>query len=233
MSGLKYYLIILYLRFHLEPINIVRTTLTDIVNECGYSSNSHNTSIYDDWKTIMYELISKEYITCSQDIMNISPIKQLIITFNYKKNPFFTNDSFVFITKNEFDMITSYKTKMNKSVILGVFLFIKQYIIDTEHSSGISYPSKQQIKNGIGISSISTIEKAINILVELKLLYVKSDFYIEDTVNSGSYIPASNAYTLRDDIGIEVYISELENKYGRPVYTKDSVPGKIKFLSKN
>ena len=117
MSGLKYYLIVLYLRFHLEPVNRVNTTLADIMNECGYSSNSHNASIYDDWRAILKDLISQEYITCSQDIMNVSPSKQLHIIFNYKKNLFFTNDSFVFITKHEFDTISSYRTKMNKSVI--------------------------------------------------------------------------------------------------------------------
>lgn len=232
MSGLKYYLVILYLRFHLEPTNIVRTSLIEINIECGYSSNSRNVTIYNDWRNIIHKLVSDGYITCSQDIMTVQPTKQFIIEFNYRKNPFYSNDGFVFINKYEYELITSYKTNMNKSAILGVFLFIKQYIINTEYSSGIAYPSKYQIAQGVGISSTTTIDKIINILVELNLLYVKSGFYIEDSMEYGSYIPASNIYSLSKDINIKKCLVELENKYGRPVYTKDTVPGTIKFLEK-
>ena len=164
--------------------------------------------------------------------MKVTPTEEFILTFSHKKNPFFTNDSFVFVTKREFDAITSYVTIMNKSVILGVFLFIKQYIIDTDSSPGIAYPSKNQIAQGIGISSVTTIEKAISILEELNLLYVKSGFYIEDSTENDSYVPASNVYSLCNNISMDKYLTELGNKYGRPVYTSDTVPGTIKFLDK-
>ena len=82
------------------------------------------------------------------------------------------------------------------------------------------------------MASTTTIEKAINILVELGLLYVKTGFYIEDTIEVNSYVPASNVYSLNSNISDQRCITELENKYGRPVYTKDTVPGIIKFLEK-
>ena len=188
--------------------------------------------MYDDWRNIINKLIANGYITCSQDIMTVKPTEEFILTFSHKKNPFYTDDSFVFITKKEFDAITSCKANMNKSVIMGVFLYIKQFIIDTEFSTGIAHPSKHQIAQGIGVSSTTTIEKAINILVELELLYVKTGFYIEDTIEVNSYVPASNVYSLNSNISDERCITELGNKYGRPVYTKDSVPGIIKFLEK-
>lgn len=232
IAGLKYYLIVMYLRLHLMPINILPTTLSKLIAKCGYSISTRNSSIYDDWRNIIHRLIDHGYMTCSQDIMTVKPTEEFILTFSCKKNPFYTNDSFVFITKKEFDVITSYKTNMNKSVIMGVYLYIKQYIIDTEYAAGIAYPTKQQIAQGIGVASTTTIEKAINILVELELLYVKTGFYIEDTIEVGHYVPTSNVYSLHNDISNERCITELENKYNRPVYTKDTVPGAIKFLEK-
>lgn len=231
IAGLKYYLVVMYLRLHIMPVNILPTTLSKLITRCGYSASTRRTTTYDDWRNIIYKLIADGYLTCSQDIMTVKPTEEFVLTFSHSRNLFFTDDSFVFITKKEFDAITSYKTNMNKSVIIGVFIYIKQFIIDADFASGIAYPSKHQIARGIGISSATTIEKAINILVDLNLLYVKSDFYIEDTTDAGSYIPTSNVYTLRDDIDIKVYLKELENKYSRPVYTKNTVPGRIKFLS--
>ena len=232
IAGLKYYLIVMYLRLHIMPINILPTTLSKLITRCGYSAGTRNITIYDDWRNIIYKLIDSGYIACSQDIMTVKPNEEFVLTFSDKKNPFYTDDSFVFINKKEFDAITSYKTSMNKSVIIGTYLFIKQFIIDTEIATGIAYPTKQQIAQGIGIASTTTIEKAINILVELELLYVKTGFYIEDTIEFNSYVPASNVYSLQNNISNDRCITELENKYGRPVYTKDSVPGIIKFLEK-
>ena len=232
IAGLKYYLIVMYLRLHIMPINILPTTLSKLITKCGYSAGTRKATIYDDWRNIIHKLIDSGYMACSQNIMTVKPTEEFILTFSDKKNPFYTDDSFVFITKKEFDAITSYKTNMNKSVIMGVYLFIKQYIIDTEHVAGIAYPTKQQIAQGIGVASTTTIEKAINILVELELLYVKTGFYIEDTIEVNSYIPASNVYSLSSNISNERCITELGNKYGRQVYTKDTVPGIIKFLEK-
>lgn len=232
IAGLKYYLIVMYLRLHIMPINILPTTLSKLITKCGYSASSRKTATYDDWRNIIHKLIDDGYMICSHDILTVKPTEEFILTFSHKKNPFYTNDNFVFITKKEFDVITDYKTNMNKSVIMGVYLYIKQYIIDTEHAAGIAYPTKQQIAQGIGVSSTTTIEKAINILVELDLLYVKTGFYIEDTIEVNSYVPASNVYSLNNNISNERCLTELENKYGRPVYTKDTVPGVIKFLKK-
>ena len=73
IAGLKYYLIVMYLRLHIMPINILPTTLSKLITKCGYSSGTRNTTMYDDWRNIINKLITNGYITCSQDIMTVKP----------------------------------------------------------------------------------------------------------------------------------------------------------------
>jgi hypothetical protein len=230
IAGLKYYLIVMYLRFHLESINIVRISLNELVQEVGYSISSRRKSMYDDWRDILNDLIVQGYIMSSEDILTVNPTVQFTITFYPDKNLFFTNDPFVFITKYEFDKIAGSNFTGNKSVLLGVFLYIKKFIFNKD--TGISHPTKYQIKNELGIST-STVESAISALEDISLIYIKSGFYIEDTAEPGTYVPASNVYSLSGNIPTDIYIKELEHKYGRPVYTVDTVPGRIKYLSKS
>ena len=143
IAGLKYYLIVMYLRLHLMPINILPTTLSKLITRCGYSASTRRSTTYDDWRNIIHKLIDDGYMKCSQDIMKVKPTEEFILTFSNKKNPFYTNDSFVFITKKEFDVITNYKTNMNKSVIMGVNIrnfnakdLNNNKIIDGEEISG-------------------------------------------------------------------------------------------------
>ena len=42
ISGLKYYLIILYLRKHVQTFGQVTLTLNDLLQEFGYSTNTNN-----------------------------------------------------------------------------------------------------------------------------------------------------------------------------------------------
>ena len=103
----------------------------------------------------------------------------------------------------------------------------------TENLCRISYPSKQQIKKGIGVSSLSTIESAISILESLKMIYVGRDMFVEDSEEDDVYISTRNVYALSEDmINNDAALIELENIYKRKVYRKNNVPGNIKFLSK-
>ena len=97
----------------------------------------------------------------------------------------------------------------------------------------ISYPSKQQIKKGIGISSITTVEKAISILADLKLIYVRGDMYVENSQTKGEFVPTRNVFALnKEELNNDTVLIELEKIYGKTVYNKDDVPGKIIFLQK-
>ena len=57
--------------------------------------------------------------------------------------------------------------------------------------------------------------------------------FVENSEESNIYVPARNVYALENSslIGDEV-LNELEKVYGKKVYNRDDVPGKIQFLTK-
>lgn len=238
VSGLKYYLIIMYLRKHLETFGQVTLTLNRLLEECGYSTKSHNKSIYSDFREIIKtEIINKGYATCDVDIFTVNPTEMFLLQLSDKKNIFYTKDNFVQFSVDEYERITNSSSKINKSVLVGVYLFIKQYIIDYPNDTisppRISFPSKQQIKKGIGISSTTTIENAITTLLSMKMIYIRTDMFIENTEEDGIYVPTRNVFALNGEelIGDTVLV-ELERIYNKKVYNKDDVPGKIRYLTK-
>lgn len=131
ITGLKYYLIVMYLRKHLETFGQVTLTLNRLLYECGYSTKSHNKSIYSDFREIIKtEIINKEYATCGVDIFTVNPNEMFSLQLSESNNIFYTKDSFVQFSIEEFESITKVNSTINKSVLTGVYLFIKQYIID-------------------------------------------------------------------------------------------------------
>ena len=238
ISGLKYYLIIMYLRKHLETFGQVTLTLNRLLEECGYSTKSHNKSIYSDFREIIKtEIINKGYATCNVDIFTVNPTEMFSLQLSDKKNIFYTKDNFVQFSVDEYEHIVNSNGKINKSVLAGVYLYIKQYIIDypsnTISPPRISYPSKQQIKKGIGISSTTTIENAIATLLSMEMIYLRTDMFVENTEEDGVYVPTRNVFALNGEelIGDTILV-ELERIYNKKVYNKDEVPGKIKYLTK-
>lgn len=235
VSGLKYYLIIMYLRKHLETFGQITLTLNRLLEECGYSTKSHNKSIYSDFREIIKtEIINKGYATCSVDIFTVNPTEMFSLQLSDKKNIFYTKDNFVQFSIDEYEQIANVNGKINKSVLAGVYLFIKQYIIESDLPIlKVSYPSKQQIKKGIGISSTTTIENAISTLCDMKMIYVRSEMFVENTEVEGEFIPTRNVFALNEE---ELYgdaiLVELEKVYGRKVYNREDITGNIKFLEK-
>lgn len=238
ISGLKYYLIIMFLRKHMETFGQINLTLNQLLKECGYSTKSHNKSIYSDFREIIKtEIINKGYAFCDVDVFTVNPNEMFSIQLSDKKNIFFSKDNFVQFSIEEYERISNANYKINKSVLAGVYLFIKQYIIDYPigmiSPPKISFPSKQQIKKGIGVSSITTIEKAISTLVDMKMIHVRSDMFVEYTKEKDIYIPTRNVFALKEE---ELYgdtiLVELERIYGKKVYNKTDVPGRIKYLDK-
>lgn len=238
ITGLKYYLIVMYLRKHLETFGQVTLTLNRLLYECGYSTKSHNKSIYSDFREIIKtEIINKEYATCGVDIFTVNPNEMFSLQLSESNNIFYTKDSFVQFSIEEFESITKVNSTINKSVLTGVYLFIKQYIIDlpkdTISTPRISYPSKQQIKKGIGISSITTIEKAVSTLVDVGMLYVRSNMFMKNNKVEGEYIPTRNVFALNEkELYGDIILTELEMVYNKKIYNKEDVPGVIKYLNK-
>lgn len=228
----------MYLRKHLETFGQVTFTLNRLLEECGYSTKSHNKSIYSDFREIIKtEIINKGYATCGVDIFTVNPTEMFSLQLSDKKNIFYTKDNFVQFSVDEYEHISNVNTKINKSVLAGVYLFIKQYIMDypndTVSPPRISYPSKQQIKKGIGISSTTTIENAISTLSDMAMIYVRSEMFVENTEVEGQFVPTRNVFALNEE---ELYgdaiLVELERVYGKKVYNKDDVPGEIRYLNK-
>lgn len=226
----------MYLRKHIQTFGEVSFTLNKLLNECGYSTNSHNSSIYDDFRNIISkEIISKGYASSQDDIMKISPSNIYTMTLSYNKLIFYSDKNFVSMTIKEFEtIVNSDSGKMNKSTLAGVYLYIKQFIFtDTTYDNivHVSYPSKRQIMLGIGLSSQTTVESAISKLEELKMIFVRRNLYIEDSNETGIYIPARNIFAL-DENGLysDAALSGLENIYNRKVYEEKEVIGKIKYL---
>ena len=238
ISSLKYYLIIMYLRKHLETFGQVNLTLNRLLEECGYSTKSHNKSIYSDFREIIKtEIINKGYATCNVDIFTVNPTEMFSLQLSDKKNIFYTKDNFVQFSVDEYERSTNSSGKINKSVLAGVYLFIKQYIIDYPNDTisppKISFPSKQQIKKGIGISSTTTIENAITTLLSMEMIYIRTDMFVENTEEEGIYVPTRNVFALnREELIGDAILIELERIYNKKVYNKDDVPGKIRYLTK-
>lgn len=228
----------MYLRKHLQTFGEIYLTFNNLLEECGYSTKSHNKSIYSDFREIIKtELINKGYATCNTDIFTINPTEMFSIQLSEKKNVFYTKDNFVQFSISEYEKIIDSDSKVNKSVLVGVYLFIKQYIMDYPNDTisppRISFPSKQQIKKGIGISSFTTIENAISFLAEIKMIYIRTDMFVENTEEENVYVPTRNVYSLNaEELNGDTILLELERIYNKKVYNKKDVPGKIKYLDK-
>lgn len=226
----------MYLRKHLETFGQVTLTLNRLLDECGYSTKSHNKSIYSDFREIIKtEVINKGYATCDVDIFTVNPTEMFSLQLSEKKNIFYAKDNFVQFSVNEYEQIANANTKINKSILAGVYLFIKQYIIESDVPiPKISYPSKQQIKKGIGIASTTTIENAISVLSDIGMIYVRSEMFVENIENEGSYVPTRNVFALNEEeLYDDVVLIELEKVYGRKVYNKEDISEKkIQYLNK-
>ena len=157
------------------------------------------------------------------------------LQLSYDNNIFFTNDNFVQITIFEYEQICSSTKKINKSILFGIYLFIKQYIMDYQDiicPAKISFPSKVQIAKGLS-TSIQTVENGLNILESMKMIYVRRNMFVENKNIEGQYVPTRNVFALdsKELEGRSVLI-ELERIYGRRIYDKEDVPGEINYLMK-
>lgn len=236
ISGLKYYLIILYLRKHVQTFGQVTLTLNDLLQEIGYSIKTNNKSIYSDFREIIKtELINKGYASCNTDIFVVKPNDLFYLQLSYENNIFFAEDSFVQITISEYEKICSLSSKINKSILLGIYLYIKQYIMDYPGDiapAKISFPSKSQIAKGLD-TSIQTVENGLSVLESYKLIYIRRDMFVENKKEEGVFVPTRNVYAL-DPMELEgdSVLIELERIYGKRIYNKEDVPGEIKYLTK-
>ena len=106
----------MYLRKHMQTFGEINLTLNSLLEECGYSTRSHNKSIYSDFREIIKtEIINKGYATCDIDIFTVNPSEIFSLQLSNKKNIFYTKDNFVQFSVDEYERIATSNGKLNKS----------------------------------------------------------------------------------------------------------------------
>ena len=237
MSELKYLSVVMYVRKNCNISGEVRTSLHNLARGCGYDIVSHNKNAFSDFRMIIKKyLIDTGYMLCDSDIDTITPSKTFKLTLvNDIDVP--ESNSFVMMTVSEFDRIVSLNTNINNAVLVGVYLYIKQYIIsDNDLYSPISCPSKNKISTTLGLSS-STVYKAIDVLVKNKILYESDNYYIKDSKDNDIFICIRHAYALNQKHLTDAAIKDsLYCMYNETIYSwKDvkKINGKIKSSEKN
>lgn len=220
----------------MQTFGQIALTLNDLLQEIGYSTKTNNKSIYSDFREIIKtEIINKGYASCSADIFVVKPNDLFYLQLSYEKNVFFTEDNFVQISIAEYEKICSLSSKINKSIILGIYLYIKQYIMDYQGDispAKISFPSKSQIAKGLD-TSIPTVENGLLVLESNQLIYIRRDMFVENKKEKGVFVPTRNVYALDpNELKGDAVLIELERIYGKRIYNKEDVPGEIKYLTK-
>lgn len=238
ISELKYYLIVMYLRKHTEIFGRIFVSIYELMDECGYSTKSHSKKSYDDFRQIFKrEIIDKEYATTNiPNLESISPNTYFQIQLQTGKSLFYTNGNYVFFTIAEFEKIASAPSGVSKSILAAVYLYIKQFITvgttSTEYATRVAFPSIRKMQNTLGVTSKVTINNAVKILCELKLIYRRYNLYVEDLKGKNCCVPARTVFALDEKyINTDYCISQLEAYYGKKVYTATNVPTSIIYIN--
>lgn len=237
IAGLKYILILMYLRKHLQTFGEVELSIERLAEECGYSTRTHNQNSFDDFRNILKtDFIDKEYLSTDIDVLSIGARKNFRVFLTEDENLFRRESKFVLFTISEYEKIASLNKKVNRSVLAGVYLFIKKYITTDESNANgtkIAYPSKKTIMNGLQLGSVSIVESAIKTLVDLHMIYVANDLYVQIKNGTDIYIPARSVFALKEkDLDIPACISELTAFYGREVLRKLDIPAEQRKFMK-
>ena len=80
----------MFLRNHVDTFGRVSASLDDMLSECGFSTNTHNKTIYDDFRNILNDILSNGYASINKDIFKITTVESFKCQLSYEKNLFFT-----------------------------------------------------------------------------------------------------------------------------------------------
>ena len=240
IDGLRYYLVIPYLRKYMTTFGEIRLSIDDMVAECGYSTNSRSSKVHTTFRQILQELSDSGYILTDVDLLDIKRNSYFKIKLPENKNIFFSQKQYVVFTIREFETIVNSGSRCNTSLLAGVYLSIKKNIFmnnDLTNSLQIAFPSKYNICKELGMSSMTSVESAINELANLGLLFIRSNLYIADYKNADQFIAARNIYALdKKHLSGRDCIKELEHRCyeSNHVFTRDELPegAVISYLTK-
>ena len=246
-EGLKYYALMMCLRCHMDSFGRVILSLDLILKEITKRTTRFTKKEIKAIADMLYkEIVDPGYAEIEYDSEDITAKTFFVLKFSKEKNPFFVENNYVTINSYEYHRILYYvnaypEANVSKVFMLGVYIYIKGCI---GQRNGLSFPTKQQISENIGVS-VSSVEKIIIALEKAGLLYVKRNLYIKKTSGShysdeefeeravNYYVPARNVYAIDSEaIKSDAVFSELEKLYGKEIVSKDQVDGKIGFLPK-
>ena len=219
VNGLKYILIVMYLRKHLQVFGKVGMTFNDMVAECGFSTNSRNSFAYYHFREILCRLQNEGYITTNCDLTTIPPGKFFEIQISAENNLFITDSNFVTLSVDAFEKIASVNSTVNKTLLAGVYLYIKQYISNDSHSIKLAYPTKKTIMDGIGIGNEGTLDRILLTLQKLGLIYIGKGFFRKSQADPNAFIKVRNVYAFnKEDLNDNDCIAVLESFYKTKIY---------------
>lgn len=232
INNLKHFLVVCYLRKHTTVMGEINTNMKMLIKGCGYSTTTKNSLMMDSFKNILLELIDRDFISSESDIVKLKPTEVFTINLSKSKNIFGVTKDFVLTSVHDFDTIVQSKTKSNKAIIMGVYLSIKQYIYHNSvvDTGRVAFPSKSTICKNVGVS-LDTVEKAIEDLVELRLLYKRTGLYIQKNNEDNILIPARNIFALeKEHLYTPGCLDELSKSYdGKKIYTKETMEPDMKI----
>lgn len=179
----KLLLIMAFLRIRASGKGIIGTTIENIVENIGYIPNRREGKINDTVIKLLKWLEENNYIFISTDVSKISQKAYFEIEINSDNNIFnmlFTGDGdnkdtklkpYVLLTDKEFKKIVKTNTKVNKGILLRVFLNIKKRISFDDKAIKICYPSLSLIAKDCGIPKGGTVYNSIKELINIGLLF--------------------------------------------------------------
>ncbi len=227
LLGLRYYLIVAYLFRHLQAFGDVTFNLNSLSTGCGYANAPATEKIYRDLRDMLFELIQNKYIKTSVDIYNMAPSRY----FNVYCEPelFFRKKNYVTFNMAEYDKILLMESSVNKAILAGVYLYIKQFIGDVkvnDEKKYIAFPSLNNICGSLNLAK-QTVHNALLDLCEAELLYCGGNLYVESDYKKGYFCKTCNVYALkRGHLRDEVIKKELALFYGKPIYRLSEIERK-------
>jgi len=203
-----------YIKLYSSISGRIGLSIRSLVEGLGFRPDAHKDRINDNVIKALYWLKEREYIYFDAELWNKQKVKindcfQIQINTDPKNDIFNFSDIYVALTETEFNSIIQSVKESKKeysqrrmiydpSDLLNVFLNIKKYINFNKNSTPICFPSHRILCRDCNISSTSTMNKFINRLTNIGILYTyKAGKYI-DSYNNIKY--TNNFYALQKGI---------------------------------
>lgn len=207
----------------------VGLSLYDLVTYCGYKIDRTNTGAVTAFKKIIQFLVDNQMIVFDKNIKELKGNNFVGITLldNFDKV-----DNYTIITANEIDTLLDSKSKIEKSNLFAVYLYMKSFMFPrnltdegNEFSDAKDKPTAfwgylDIMQRDLGVSR-ETLNRCLNEYIKLKLLIKKeTGSYI--TIDNGKQIEknAPNIYVLNNE-NAEQEIKWTVNKLKQQFHVKE------------